>query len=139
MSLRDELQRVHDRHGELTPELVVDTARPKNSPLHSHFEWDNRTAGEAWRRHQAAELIRSVKIVYREATEDEEAQSIRAYHAIRGPSGHSYRSADEVATDPFMRQLVLRDMEREWKALKRRYEHFAEFLEMVRTDVEKSA
>jgi hypothetical protein len=137
MSLRDELQRIYDQHGELTPELVVDTARPKSHPLHSHLEWSDRVAGEAWRRHQAAELIRSVKVTYREATESEDAASVRMYHAVRGPNGHAYKSTDDVVADPFTRQLVLRDMEREWKALKRRYEHFAEFLEMITADLKE--
>jgi hypothetical protein len=139
MSLRDELQRLHDQHGELTAELVVEAARPKGSPLHNRFEWDNREAAEQWRRSQAAELIRSVRVVYKEATEDEEARSVRAYHAVRGPNGHAYQPADKIAADPFQRQLVLNDMEREWKALRRRYANFAEFLDIVRDDVKEAA
>jgi hypothetical protein len=34
---------------------------------------------------------------------------------------------------------VLRDMERDWKALKRRYEHMREFLDMVKDDLDKVA
>lgn len=139
MSLRDHLQAVHDEHGELTPALVVNAARAKTHPLHDRFTWDNRAAGEQWRRHQAAELIRSVRLTYREATEDEKARSVRAFHAVRGPAGHAYQPAEAVAADPFTRQLVLADMEREWKALRRRYEAFSEFVQMVRADVEEAA
>lgn len=139
MSLRDELQMIYDRHGELTPALVVKEARVKTHPLHSRFEWDNRVAGEAWRRAQAQELIRSVKVVYREATETEEARSVRAFHAVRRESGHVYEPAEKVAEDPFMKRLVLADMQREWLALRRRYEQFAEFVEMVRRDLDEAA
>lgn len=139
MSLRDHLQAIYDQHGELTAELVVNQARAKTHPLHDRFEWDNRRAGEQWRQHQAADLIRSVKVVYREATENREAGTIRAYHAVRGPNGHAYQPADKVAADPFTRQLVLADMEREWKALHRRYADFAEFADMVRTDLKAAA
>jgi hypothetical protein len=139
MSLRDELQRIYDENGELTAELVVEAARPKTSPLHNRFTWDNREAAEQWRQHQAAELIRSVKVTYREATEDEEARTVRAYHAVRGPKGHAYEPAEKIKEDPFQRQLVLNDMRRDWQALKRRYEHFAEFLELVRADLEDAA
>lgn len=139
MSLRDQLQRIHDEHGELTAALVVEAARPKTSPLHNRFEWDNRAAGEQWRQHQAAELIRSVKVVFREATETEEAGTVRAYHAVRGPNGHAYQPADKIAADPLTRRMVLADMEREWKALRRRYEHFSEFLDLVRDDIKDVA
>jgi hypothetical protein len=138
-SLRDHLQAIYDDHGELTPALVVDEARPKSHPLHSRFEWNNTVAGERWRQAQAQELIRSVKVVYREPTEKEPGRSVRAFHAVRRENGNVYEPVDKVVDDPFMKRLVLADMEREWKALRRRYEQFAEFAEMVRADLEEAA
>lgn len=139
MSLRQILQGIYDQHGELTAELVVETARDENHPLHSRFEWDNAAAGDQWRKSQAAELIRSVKVVYKEATDKEEARTVRAFHAVRTPKGQAYQPADKIAEDPFTRQLVLNDMRRDWEALKRRYERFSEFTEMIRADVEDVA
>lgn len=138
-SLRDILQGIYDQHGELTAALVIQTARDENHPLHSRFEWDDAAAGEQWREHQAAELIRSVKVVYREATDKEDARTVRAFHAVRGPKGHAYQPAEKVADDPLLRRMVLGDMRRDWEALKRRYERFAEFADMVRTDLEEAA
>jgi len=54
---------LEDRRGRLTPEQIVDEARPENSILHSCFEWDDAKAGESWRIEQARELIKRVKIV----------------------------------------------------------------------------
>jgi hypothetical protein len=139
VSLRGILQSIYDQHGELTPELVVQEAQAEGHPLHSRFEWDDESAGDSWRRHQASELIRSVKVVYREATEKEEARTVRAFHAVRGPRGHAYQPAEKVAEDPLMKRIVLADMEREWRALKRKYERFAEFADMVRNDLEEAA
>lgn len=139
MNLRDALQAIHDEHGVLTPSLVVDQARPEDHPLHSRFEWDDSVAGEAWRRAQAQELIRSVKVTYREPTETEAGRSVRAFHAVRRENGHVYEPLDLVVQDPFTRQLVLRDMEREWKALHRRYSQFREFVDLIRQDLEREA
>jgi hypothetical protein len=139
MNLRDQLLAIRDKHGRLDPVTVVDEARDEAHPLHSRFEWDDSVAGEAWRRSQAHELIRSVRLVYREATEQEAARSVRAFHAVRREDGHTYETAEEVIEDPFAKRLVLADMEREWKALKRRYEQFAEFAAMVRQDLEAAA
>lgn len=56
--LRSALTDIYRARGELTPQLVVDEARPKDAPLHDRFEWDNKVAGEAYRRVQAQQLIR---------------------------------------------------------------------------------
>lgn len=135
MSIREHLQDLYDKNHQLTPELVVKTAKPKTHPLHAHFEWDDAAAGDAWRRHQAAEMIRSVRIVYQE--DDDTMKSVRAYHAVRTPSGDSvYSRAEDIAGDPLVRAMVLRDMEREWKAMKRRYGNFQEFLDLITAEVE---
>lgn len=136
-NLRDVLQGVYDQHGRLTPALVVDIARDPEHPLHNRFEWNDAAAGEAWRRQQAHELIRSVRVTYK--PENKAQDSVRAFHAVRQEDGINYVPAEEVAQDPFMAQLVLNDMQREWLALKRRWEAFAEFWAMVRDDVEDAA
>lgn len=139
MNLRDQLLAIREKHGRLDPHLVIEEARDEAHPLHSRFEWNDSVAGEAWRRSQAHDLIRSVRLVYREATEQEAARSVRAFHAVRREDGHAYEPAEEVIEDPFTRRLVLADMEREWKALRRRYDAFAEFADMVRRDIEAAA
>jgi hypothetical protein len=136
MDLRNELQSIYDQHKRLTPALVVDAAREPEHPLHSRFEWNDAVAGEAWRRQQAHELIRSVRVVYREADESSSEKSVRAFHAVRKEDGHVYEPVDKVAADDFTRRLVLQDMEREWKALHRRYQDFEEFTALVRRDLD---
>ena len=134
--LRGQLQAVYDQHSELTPDLVVDVARDPEHPLHSRFEWDDSVAGEAWRRQQAHDLIRKVRVVYREADETGPEKSIRVFHAVRSDKGHVYEPVEKVVADDFTRRLLLNDMEREWKALRKRYQEFEEFLSMVRQDVD---
>lgn len=57
------LRDIADAHnGRLTPELVVEAAKSKTSPLHEHFTWDvKKAASERWIE-QARSLIRSVKV-----------------------------------------------------------------------------
>ncbi len=134
-SLRDSLQTIYDQRGELTPRLVVDEARDETHPLHPRFEWDDEIAGEQFRQVQAAQLIRSVRIVYRRAEGKQPERSTRYWQSVRGEDGFAYRPAGEVASDPMLTQIVLMDMKREWKAMQDRYGHFREFVEMVRADV----
>lgn len=129
--LRSELQAIYDKHGQLTPEQVLEEATPKNHPLHSRFEWDNRVAGPAFRRLQAQDLIRSVKVVYKGGSKSAAPGTIRAYHSVSTPEGHVYRAVEDIKEDPFLKEMVLRDAERRWNELYRRYGHLAEFLEAV--------
>lgn len=133
MSLREQLQSIYDQRGTLTPNLVVQTAIDVTHPLHHEFEWDDAIAGPAFREVQAAELIRSVQVVYREATDTEPARRVRAWVATRSPqTPHAYEPVEKIAADPLLRAMTLRQMEREWLTLKRRYAEFDEFWQLVR-------
>lgn len=134
MSLRDQLQAIYDKNERLTPALVVDAARPVGHPLHNSFEWNDKAAGEQYRLDQARRLIRSVRVVYREADEQEAARTVRAYHSVRDDQGTAYKPTDEIVESELLTKIILQDMQREWLQLKRRYGHFAEFIAMVRGD-----
>jgi len=60
MSIAHELKSL-ERDGRLLPADVVNAARPTNSPLHPHFDWDDSSAAEKYRLDQARTLIRSVQ------------------------------------------------------------------------------
>lgn len=138
MTLRQELQSIYDQYGKLTPPLIVDVATDEKHPLHNRFEWDNAVAGDSWRQHQAHELIRSVHVVY-DKSKDGEERSVRAFHAIRTTKGFVYEPIEKVVSDPILTQVVRAEMEREWRALKRRFDQFDEFWRMVTDDLEEKA
>lgn len=134
--IREHLEAIYQQHGRLTPTLVVETARPEEHPLHDIvFDCDEHEASERYYRERAHHLIRTVKVVYRDPDTDEEKR-VRAFHAVPATSGADlfvYEPAAKVRQDPFLRELVLRAMEREWKALRERYEHFEEFVNLIVT------
>lgn len=137
MSLLSELQAIRDERGELTPALVVETARDPEHPLHSRFEWDDSVAAEKWRLEQAGQLLRVVKL----PADPSRADDLRAFVAVKGKDSHKadYVPTEEALTDEFVRKLVLRDMEREWRLLKRRYEHMREFADLILSDLQEKA
>lgn len=137
MNLRDELLAIRAEHGVLTPAVVLEAARPKDHPLHSRvFDKPVKEAAEAYYLERAHELIRVARIRF-PAVDTSDNRTLRAFQAVRGDdeTGYVYEPTEEVATDPFVRQLVLREMEREWRQLKARYEHFTEFIAMVAADL----
>jgi hypothetical protein len=136
--LRTLMQDIYDTHKRLTPELVLTEARKPDHPLHSRFEWDDSVAAERWRLEQAHRLITSLRVVYKPATDTEPERDVRAWHAVRAEDADqfTYEPAERVALDPFARRLVLRDMQRDWTTLKRRYESFDEFWKLIAGEAE---
>lgn len=129
--LHQQLLDIRAARGQLTPEDVVDVARDEAHPLHSRFEWDDQIAGEAYRRIQAAELIRSVKVVYSESPEGDE-RSVRGWSVVPdAPDRRGYVPTEEALEDPFTAKLLLRQAERELKAFKKKYGHLREFADLV--------
>lgn len=129
--LRTQLTAIYRDRGELTPDVVVAAATPKAHPLHSRFEWDDAVAGHEYRKVQAAELIRSVKVTYSE-TPAGEAKRVRAFTSTMAEGGRPvYRPTKEVLQDEFSRNLLLRELQREMDRMKQRYGHLEEFARIV--------
>ncbi|MDF3280445.1 hypothetical protein [Gordonia sp. N1V] len=132
--LRAHLTSLYVERGQLTPQDVVDDARPTDSPLHHRFEWNDALAGEAYRRVQAQQLIRSVKISFPESAPVTERRSVRAFSSVRGgdkPETEGYAPTEEVIANDFGRKVLLRDLEREIASLKRKYGHLKEFAALM--------
>lgn len=119
---------IRDSRGSLTPEVVLEEATDPGHPLHSRFEWDDSAAGHAYRLLQAGQLLRVVKISDPAAPAD-----LRAFTAVKQAESHrsEYVPTGEALADPFTRQLILREMEREWRTFQRRWQHMAEYADLI--------
>ncbi|WP_349319034.1 hypothetical protein [Mycolicibacterium canariasense] len=139
--LRASLTRVYEKNGELTPQIVVDEARPETSELHHRFEWDDAVAGEAYRRTQAAELIRSVRIAFSD-NKTGERKHIRAFHSLR-ESGEAERAGyvptEEIVQDELATKILQQAFKREIADLKRKYGHLEDYIAWVRGEAEELA
>ncbi len=137
--LREVLTGIYETRGELHPQTVVDEARPDDHPLHSRFEWDNEVAGEAYRRVQASELIRSVRLVYAESPTGE-TKSVRAFsslHATVDPERRGYAPTVELVENPLTKEILLRHLAREINHLQAKYGHLTEFADTITNTIKK--
>jgi hypothetical protein len=122
------------------PEMREDVVRVNRGGADLRYrpifhEWTTSLTVTYVRRVQASELIRSVRVVYREGDDESPSRSVRAFHAVRDEEGHGYEAAEDVAADPIKRAIVLRDMEREWHQMHRRYGDFEEFVKLGADDL----
>jgi hypothetical protein len=132
--LRSQLTGIYQKHGELTPQIVVDEARPLDAPLHDRFEWDDEIAGEKYRLVQGSRMIRVVRMEIT-ITDSEEPTFIRAFHSLHESGDEErkgYAPTEEILENEMTRKILLRNMEREISQLKKRYGHLVEFAETMR-------
>lgn len=137
--LKSMLLDIRKDHGKLTPKVVVDVARDPEHPLHTRFTWDDSVAGEKWRRHEASELIRSVRVTYRSNSGAGDLREVRGWHSVVRADEPVYEPVEDIVSDPMAMHLVLAAMKREWLTFKRKYEHLKEFREIILGDLNDPA
>lgn len=137
MNLRDHLEAIKKRAGELTPEIFLEESRPANSPTHHYFDWDVQRNAERWLVEQAHKLIQQVQVTYKKT--DGTTSRVRAYHAVRRDDNrYVYESLEDLQQDPTSREIVLREMQRDWEQLRARYQNLEEFWELVEAERPKA-
>lgn len=140
MTVRSELQAIYDEHGTLTPAILLAEATREDHPLHARFTWDDTDAAQRWRVHQAAELIRSVKVKIERAP-DSEPIVVRAFisKTEMGEDADldlgAYMPVEEVVGSDVLRTAWFRALARDWQSLKRRAGESQEFADMVLADL----
>jgi hypothetical protein len=133
MSVRAEIIKIQEKHGKLTPRLILNEVKGKpKHPLYHRFEWDDRLAGEKYRLQQARLLIIEVDVLY----EDQEGKSrpIREWYQTRASDTGEpeYDRLENIMADAFRRKLLMSEMERRIAELVATYERLDEFWDLMR-------
>ena len=128
-----ELRRIaNENEGILKPEDVVEAARPKDSPLHSQFDWNNSEAANKWRIHQARNLIR-VTVEWLNVPGKSEPVEIRPFVSLtpdRKNEGGGYRDTLVVLRSKESREQLLADALAELRAIEDKYAALQELAEV---------
>lgn len=112
--------------GLLRPAAVVEAARPKSSPLHGAFCWDDTKAAELYRLDQAQRLIRSFRIVV-EDDRGKEAE-VPVFIGIstdrtEGKADNPFRLAEDVAKDADLVAVAVEDALEQLRGIRNRCNH----------------
>lgn len=122
----DALTALAKKHGgALTPAIVLDAARPKNSPLHRYIEWDITKAAIAHQLDQARFLIQRVKVTY--TTEKDQTITCRAFVNVidkpgktdnhPGPQPGKYIPIERAMSNKYYKRQVLAQAQHDVDAL----------------------
>lgn len=146
-NIRDILQDMYERHGRLTPAIIVDESRAEDAPLHNRFEWDDTVAAEQYRFLQAARIIRSVRITRagNDTVEDDgpaEPEGVRAFLPVRGrdhddAGSWTYEPTRKALADPTSRRILLNEMRRDWRAFQSKYRALSEYAKLIEAEAQR--
>ena len=113
----------------LTPENVVEEARPVSSPIHNDFEWNDALAAEQYRQVQARTLIRNITVIAEENDEPTKAfVSINTREESR-----EYLPIKTVLADDDYTEQMMKNAEIEWSHFRQKYSS----VKKLRTRVEQ--
>lgn len=133
--VRAELKRLRKEHGALTPEIIVNAARPATSRLHKFFEWDDTAAAEKYRLNQARDLVRRVRVVVQH---DGQPTPMRVLVSVEHQGRRSYEEVTEVLARPLEREAFIDQLRRDLEAIVRRYSVYKDLaneIEVVRSAI----
>lgn len=120
----------------VTPAEIVDAARPKRSPIHNAFTWDDQVAAERWRLDEARHLVQHlvVSVPWEDGTETR----VRAFHSVTvagededGPLSRGYVSGEVVWSSPELTDQVVTRAFRELRGWTDRYRTYADLGHVV--------
>lgn len=125
-TIGNELDRILNENGSLTPEIVLGESRSKKALFHGYFTWDDSIAANEHRLHQARNLISSVQVI-----EDENSKPVQAFINITisdddGQPERVYLPAKEVSSNLQLREQHLTHLKNRLKNMRIEYAAFSE-------------
>lgn len=109
----------------VTPESVVEAARPKDAPLHPALTWDDAKAAELHRLNEARTLVRAVRVEKDDSTVSKVPQFVSV--RVQAIDSSAYVKTAVAMSDEEMRRQVLTDAMRQLRGWQTRYKHLTEF------------
>ena len=104
---------------EVTAKQIVDRARDTSAELHKCFDWNDTTAAEKYRLHQATILTSQLIVRRTEQEKQEERPPLRVFHKVEASGG--YRPIQTIVTREDEYQKLLQRAYAELHAFKVKY------------------
>lgn len=130
----ERIEKLDKEHGEVTPEILLEDARPEGSVLHPLYEWRDDIAAEKYRLRQSGKILRELVIVEIEHPEVGEIVPVRAFVSVSpGNDKGSYRPTIVALSNEETKKQVFNNALRELNALEMKYKHLVDFPELINT------
>jgi hypothetical protein len=121
------LEGIRKRDGNITPQAVLEEAKPESSPIHKAiYDKGQKAAATAYFEENARKMTRSIDVIYvkKGAPKTGTAAFVSVKMPTEGskePVKNAYQSTEEVMKDPVQRDEVLGRAIREAISYRRKY------------------
>ena len=124
----EEIQEIGE---EVKPEQVLDKARDSESELHKCFDWDDSSAAEKYRLHQARLVINHLIVVKRDVEEEKEPVQFRVMLKNDTARESGYKQTLVMVRDEDEYKKMLEQAYRELHSFKQKYSCLSELAEII--------
>ena len=124
----EEIQEIGE---EVKPEQVLDKARDSDSELHKCFDWDDSSAAEKYRLHQARLVINHLIVVKRDVEEEKEPVQFRVMLKNDTARESGYKQTLVMVRDEDEYKKMLEQAYRELHSFKQKYSCLSELAEIL--------
>lgn len=94
-----ELERIESQYGALTPEHILDAAKPQDSIFHPLFTWDNKEAARLYRLQEARHLLNNIEV---RVIHDGSERRIPVFEVVKRPEGRVYKHVDSFTKEDIL-------------------------------------
>lgn len=126
----EHFEQLESQFGKVTPKIVLESARNKDSVLHPCFEWNNEIAAEKYRESQAGFIIRNLVVRVESANVSENKTCVRAFVNIQTETSSEFLSVRKVLADDELRVQLLESAKKELQFFKDKYSTLEELAEV---------
>jgi hypothetical protein len=124
LQANEEIQRLQNIYGNITPEIIVNEASNPDNILHKIFEWDNEKAGYHYRLQQARILLNNIQVTI---ISDGEKLNIDVYEVTTRSEGYKSIDTFDANDIKYVRENTLMQL----KYLKNKIAVYKEFNKVV--------
>lgn len=122
---------LEEKHGTVTPELLLNESRDKNAVLHTCFEWDDAKAAEQYRLNQARYIIGTITVEV-EVIDNSQPSAVRAFVNVSEETKGKYVSICAAMVKDDYKTRVLKNALSELKAFQNKYSAYVELADVFK-------
>lgn len=130
----EHIEELDKKYGEVTPEILLEDARPEGSLLHPLYEWCDDVAAEKYRLQQSGKILRELVVVKVDHPEFEPDVPVRAFIPVTPRQSKGiFRPIVDAMSDEETRRQVFENALQELAMFEAKYKHLVDFAELINT------
>lgn len=128
----EHIEELDKKFGEVTPQILLDDARPEGSLLHPLYEWNDGVAAEKYRLFQSRRIMSELVVVKCDDPVIDVKEPVRAFVSVAKHHEKAlYRPVVTAMKEEDSREMVISNAKAELEAVDRKYRGLLDFEKLV--------